>query len=417
MDEKFLILGAGAAGINAAAAIKEVRPAGDVIIAFAEEHAYSRMATPYFLTSDAAKSSLYQSNENKLSNLDVLLLPNYKAKSIDRHRKIVSFANDKLLYYDKLLIATGASSILPNGWEGIDNLMRLWKLKDVENFKNDLCNIDKVAIIGSGFIGMIFANCLLKLCKGVTIIEKMPYIVPKMLPAAASQIMKDYMTKENVDVIVDDSVDNIESSGNEIKMKTAAGKEITVNKIIAALGIKANIDFLENSGIKTDKGIFVDENMRTNDGSIYAAGDAAIGPCLYSKKRAVHPIWPTAVDHGLIAGYNMAGVSRKYKGSLLYNLLSYGNLQCASFGNWDDSDAAFFEWKSSDNKQFARFTVKSNMLIGASVIGSSDRIGMIKGMVEQSMTIDDISSFTKNIPDFTIPFMNYNYLTNNAYQS
>ena len=157
--------------------------------------------------------------------------------------------------------------------------------------------------------------------------------------------------------------------------------------------------------------------MRTNDDSIYAAGDAAIGPLLYSQKRAVHPIWPTAVDHGSIAGYNMAGISRKYKGSMLYNVLSYGNVQCASFGNWDEPDAASFEWKSSDNRQFLRFAVKANKLIGASIIGSSDRIGMIKGMVEQSMTIDDISLFAKNIPDFTIPFMNYNYLTNNAYKS
>ncbi len=417
MAEKFLILGAGAAGINAAAAIKEIKPDSDVTIAFAEDHAYSRMATPYYLTSVASKISLYQSNEKKLSNLDVLLMPNYKAISIDRRKKVVMFANRKLLNYDKLLIATGSSSILPDSWKGIDNLVSLWDLKNVEKFKNDLADINKIAIIGSGFIGMIFADSLLKLGKSVTIIEKMPYIIPGMLPITASQIMKNYMQKKGVDVIVDDSVDSIEPSEHKIKIKTASGKKIIVNKAVAAIGIKPNIDFLEGSGVKTDNGIFVDENMRTNDDSIYAAGDAAIGQVVYSQKRAIHPIWPTAVDHGSIAGYNMAGIIRKYRGSLLYNILVLGNLQCASFGNWNDPHAKIFEWRSSDNRQFLRFTVRSNRLVGASIIGNHDRIGMIKGMVEQAMAIDDISSFVKNIPDFTIPFMNYNYLTNSAYQS
>ncbi len=417
MAEKFLILGAGAAGINASAAIKEVRPDSDVTIAFAEEHAYSRMVTPYYLTSAASKISLYQSNEKKLSNLDVLLMPEYKAISIDRCKKVVIFANHKLLNYDKLLIATGASSILPDKWKGIDNIVSLWDLENVEKFKNDLANINKIAIIGSGFIGMIFADSLLKLGKSVAIIEKMPYIIPGMLPITASQIMKNYMQKKGVDIMVGDSVDSIEPSEHKIKIKTVSGKEIIVNKAIAAIGIKPNIDFLEGSGIKTDNGIFVDENMRTNDDFIYAAGDIAIGPVVYSQKRATHPIWPTAVDHGLIAGYNMAGKIHRYKGSLLYNILILGNLQCASFGNWDDPNAKIFEWRSSDNRQFLRFAVKSNRLVGACIIGNSDRIGMIKGMVEQSILIDDISSFVKNIPDFTIPFMNYNYLTNRAYQS
>src|SRR5207244_12530237 len=72
---------------------------------------------------------------------------------------------------------------------------------------------------------------------------------------------------------------------------------------------------------------------------VYAAGDVAQGPDLFGDKPAVHAIQPTAVDHGRIAGANMAGHDVRYPGSLLMNILDACGLQCASFGRWGEAAA------------------------------------------------------------------------------
>src|SRR5207249_39932 len=78
----------------------------------------------------------------------------------------------------------------------------------------------------------------------------------------------------------------------------------------------------------------VDEWLQTSMPGIYAAGDVAAGPDLLTGKPAVHAIQPTAIDHGRIAGANMAGKGVRYPGSLLMNVLDVIKLHCASFGLW-----------------------------------------------------------------------------------
>ena len=70
-----------------------------------------------------------------------------------------------------------------------------------------------------------------------------------------------------------------------------------------------------------DKGIVVDARMQTNVAGLYAAGDVAQGPNLLGGPAVIHAIQPTAVDHGRVAGTNMAGQQRSYTGSLVMNIL------------------------------------------------------------------------------------------------
>ena len=80
----------------------------------------------------------------------------------------------------------------------------------------------------------------------------------------------------------------------------------------------------------------MNDRMQTSFPNIYAAGDVAQGPDLLGDDPAVHAIQTTAVDHGRVAGANMAGAGVHYPGSLLMNILDVCGLQCASFGNWSD---------------------------------------------------------------------------------
>src|SRR5262249_9382254 len=118
------------------------------------------------------------------------------------------------------------------------------------------------------------------------------------------------------------------------------GNVIQANAVVVATGIRPNSDLIQGSGIAVDQGILVNDRMQTNFPFIYAARDVAQAPDLLGDKPAVHAIQPTAVDHGRIAGANMAGQSVRYPGSLLMNILDACGLQCASFGRWSEATEA-----------------------------------------------------------------------------
>src|SRR5581483_6595231 len=120
------------------------------------------------------------------------------------------------------------------------------------------------------------------------------------------------------------------------RVSLANGQSIDADLVVVATGIRPNLEFVKGSGIHIDQGIVVDSHMRTSIPHVYAAGDVAQGPDLLGDKPAVHAIQPTAVDHGRIAGANMAGQSIAYAGSLLMNILDACGLQCASFGRWGE---------------------------------------------------------------------------------
>src|SRR5256886_7509860 len=106
-----------------------------------------------------------------------------------------------------------------------------------------------------------------------------------------------------------------------------------------ATGIKTNLEWLRGSGVTINRGVVVDDHLRSSVPNVYAAGDIAEGRDLITGEPAVHAIEPTAQEHGRVAGANMAGKDVGYRGSLIINIVEVCHLDVASFGAWDDAQA------------------------------------------------------------------------------
>src|SRR5262249_9738714 len=134
----------------------------------------------------------------------------------------------------------------------------------------------------------------------------------------------------------------------------ANGQTVAADLVIVATGIRPNLGLVDGSGIQVDQGILVNDRMQTNVPFIYAAGDVAQGPDLLGEKPAVHAIQPTAVDHGRIAGANMAGQEIHYPGSLLMNILDACGLQCVSYGRWGEAAAETMTIRNPDRPVYRK---------------------------------------------------------------
>ena len=181
--------------------------------------------------------------------------------------------------------------------------------------------------------------------------------------------------------------------------------------MIVAAGIKTNMELVDGLGIETDAGILVDDRMQTNLPNIYAGGDVAQGPNLYGGQE-IHAIQPTAVDHGRIAGANMAGQDVQYPGSLSMNVLDVCGLQNVSFGNWNDPSAEAMTISSPEGNVYRKLMWTGDEITGAIFVGRANDVGMLtdvgmlKGIMQTRTRLGPWKTFLAENPfDIRRPYL------------
>jgi NAD(P)H-nitrite reductase large subunit len=243
----------------------------------------------------------------------------------------------------------------------------------------------RVVLVGAGFIGFIMLNAMFKRGWNLSVVERESHVLPRMLDATSAGMVESWLGSQGVNVHAGTTVQEIKRGDSDTRVvQLDNGSQIEADIVIIATGIKANLDLIDGSGIETDQGILVNDQMRTNFSNIYAAGDIAQGPVLFGDDRAVHAIQPTAVDHGRVAGANMAGLEVHYPGSLLMNIVDICGLQGASFGAWDDPNAEAMTIANPSGSIYRKLLWREDQLVGAIFTGRPDDMGMLTdvGMVK-----------------------------------
>jgi NAD(P)H-nitrite reductase large subunit len=226
-----------------------------------------------------------------------------------------------------------------------------------------------------------------------------------MLDATGAQAVEGWLTSQHVAVHTGAQVQSISREGETLSLALSNGASLSADIVILATGIQPNLGFLDGSGIQVDGGIVVDDRMQTNMPGIYAAGDVAAGPDLLNGSAAVHAIQPTAVDHGRIAGANMAGKETHYPGSLLLNVLDVINLHCASFGQWRTAahESITTVWNPT-RPLYRKYVWDGDRMVGALFVGPIDDVtmlndvGMVKGLIQTQRALGNWADYVKENP-------------------
>jgi len=232
------------------------------------------------------------------------------AKTIDVQHKTVTDDSKEVYSFEKLLLATGGSPRrLPFGG---DDIIYFRTLRDYRRLRDLADNRKRFGVIGGGFIGSELAAALALNDKKVTMIFPGSGIGDRIFPPDLSQFLNDFYRQKGVDVWTGDSVVGLERRGEELVLKTRSRREVTVDGVVAGLGIEPNLELAKQVGLQTGDGILVDEYLRTSQPDIYAAGDAAFfyNPALDRRLRVEHE--DNANTMGRLAGRNMAGAAEAY---------------------------------------------------------------------------------------------------------
>jgi NAD(P)H-nitrite reductase large subunit len=394
MPARHLIIGGGTAGINAIRTIREEEGETSQITLVSAERPYSRMVLPYYLDRSIAESHVFTATASVLAGWQVVTHLGRRATRIDVKANTCTLDDGTTIEYDDCLIATGSSAVrapVP-GADG-PGVHSFWTLEQARGVIGQVTPGCHVIMVGAGFISFTILNSILALGAQLTIVEIAPRILPRMVDDTGAGLVQQWLEKNGVTIRTGSAVTGVEDAKGKKRLRFKSGADILGDVVIMATGIRTNLDWLKDSGIAINRGIVVDEQLRSNVPNVYAAGDVAEGKDAVTGEAAVHAIEPTAQEHGRVAGANMAGKTVRYRGSLLANIVEVCHLDVASFGAWEDPKAQAISGLRKEGPAYRKFLFRGDRMTGAIILGQSrdiwttNDVGMLKGLVQSGVSL------------------------------
>ena len=325
MPKRIVIIGAHAAGVDAASAARKTDRQADITIITEEQHpGYSRCGLPFVIGGQIPNfKDLIVFPPTYFQMMKINLKTETKATAIDTTKKTVDTTgkngNTETITYDSLIIATGASSFTPpiKGKEK-PGVYSVRTLDDGEKIDQEIKNGAKTAVVmGAGLIGLETAIALHERGLKVIIVEMLPQILPLPLDPEMAKMLQDMLEQKGIKILTGKCVE--EFLGTEkVTGIIATGEKIEADLFISAFGVRANTQLAVNAGITLGetRAIRTNARMETNIKDIYAVGDCAEVTNIVTQKPALPQLGTVAVRTGKIAGINAAGGYSLFTGAL-----------------------------------------------------------------------------------------------------
>ncbi len=383
--KNYLIVGNGVAGTTAAENIRKQDKEGKITIVTDEDFPfYWRLRLNEYLAGDLAEEALAAKKAQWYGDQRIDLKLKTLIAGADPNEKVVFTEDKQRLSYDSLLIATGSHSFIPpikgSEKEGVFALRNIQDARGISVWAKD---IEDVVLIGGGLLGLEAGNALLKLGKKVTVVEFFPRLLPRQLDVDGAQRLQEIMEKMGFSFRLGARTQEISGNDQVTGVLLEGGESIPSKMVIISAGVRPNLELAEPLGLENDKGIKVDEYLRTNQTDIYAAGDVA------EFRGMPYGIWPAAMEQGQIAGTNMAGGNLLYKGTTMANSLKVVGVDLASAGNIDAEN----EKESrvvTDDKVYKKIVMENNQIVGCIMLGDTKAFNKITKAMSEKKDISQV---------------------------
>lgn len=399
---RYVIIGASAAGAQTAEDLRKLDKDSKITVISAEKHLpYSRCLISRLVDGRLVEDNLYFKTKHFFEDYNLEGVLDTKIVGIDRKAKRVISEDNREFVYDKLLIATGSSPWVPK-IDGID-LNGVYFFHSLDHARGIIKSIEeaeRAVVLGAGFVGLEAAYALSRRGLSVTVVEKASQVLPNQLDNVASQIIQRDLEDIGVEIILNESLTSINGTNSVHSVTIADKSQIQCDLLIIATGMKSNIGLLEKTGIRTDRGVVVDESLRTSDPDIFAAGDVIEINDISTGRRVTSATWFNAVLQGKYAAYNMAGLDRKYSEAVgIQNAVQFHQIPAISFGKTqiNEEDEPYYDVMSvHKEKVYKKLVLKDGKICGMIFVGDISKSGFYNALIRHQV---DVSKYITKLLD------------------
>lgn len=384
---RVVIAGAGIAGLSAAEAVRGKLPDCEIVLVSDEPILpYARINLTRHLAKEieAGALALHPPAWYVERRFDLRLGVTVDAIDIAGHA--VTLSDGCREAYDRLVLATGAHApipTIPGAYRR--NILSLRSLADLNRLLDLVRPGCRCVVIGGGLLGLENAAGLVKRGAEVTVIESMPWLLPRQLDEPAARLLERHAAGLGIRVRTAACVEELAGDESVRGVRLKGSEFLPADVILVSAGIASNSFLARNAGLATRRGIVVDDAMRTSDARIFAAGDVA------EHRETVYGLWSPAQSQGRIAGANAAGANESFAALPPATTLKVLGMPVFSAGVIGNRGTDQMIATESDGR-YLRFLLREGRLVGAILAGNTQGVPAVKAAVEKHVDLATVAA-------------------------
>lgn len=416
---KVIIIGAVAAGMSAAAKLKRIKPDYEVIVYEKTDIvSFGACGLPYYVGGFFQDSNMMIAREKSKfieSGIDLRTFKEVIDVNADSKTLTIKDSLTEEIFtdkYDKLMIATGASSIMPSLDKSYENLTTLKDMNDGLKLR-ELMNKEEnnnIVILGAGFIGIETIEAAKKLNKNIHLVGRSSRVLNKVFDKEITDLLEEELKKNNIHLHLGETVKEYVGN-NKITKVITNNSEIDTDLVVIAIGVKPNTSFLKNTNIDMlpNGAIIIDKGGKTSIKDVYSAGDCATIKNLVTNEDMYVPLATGANKLGRIVGENLGGMNSSFPGSLASSCIKVLDMEAAVTGLTEEKAKSLnIDYKTKCITNYNQthyypgrekllvklvYHAKTKVILGGQIAGYKDavqRANVIATAITAGMTTDQL---------------------------
>lgn len=320
----YLIIGNGAAGLSAAEIIRQRDDSGEITVITNEPYLfYSRPGIAYYILNQVSERQLISRSHSfyRDHRIDLRFAT---VRSLDLEGQLAFLDNGEPMAYDVLLLATGASAVRPPFPGGdLEGVITFDTLDDAKRVIKYSRKAKAAVIVGGGITAMELAEGIRHHGTRTHLLQRGDRIWPRLFDEWESNIVENQIRHHDIDIHYNEEIDEILGArGRVVGVRLKSGRVIKCQTVAVAIGVRPNLQLVQELPIQQAKGVVVNQFMQSTWPTLFAAGDVAQVYDRWTNQHNLDVLWPSAINEGRAAGYNMVDVTHRRGPSYQYQKAS-----------------------------------------------------------------------------------------------
>ena len=385
----YLIIGNGAAGFNAAKAIRERDATGRIVMVSEEEYpSYNRPMLTKSLVAGLEPEQIAMVDADWYEEHQVFQMLGRRVMHVDLEAKEALLDDGTKLHFTKLIYALGSECFIPPiEGSNLPEVAAIRRLSDVREVEMLMKKTKNAVVIGGGVLGLEAAWELKKAGLTVTVLEVAPTLMGRQLDESSGEHLKTIASRCGVDIRTGVTVEAIEGGDHVTGVRLKDGDVVEAGMVIISAGIRANTGLAKEMGLETKKGVVVNEWMETSVPDVYACGDCA------EYHGVNYGIWPEAVEQGKTAGANATGDRVEYTpvpAGLTFHGMNTALFAAGDNGRNPNLYYKTVEFRDMGKEQYRKYYFLNNRLCGVILLGDLSQMAAMTEALEHHASYQEV---------------------------
>lgn len=388
--EQTAIVGFGCAGYHAVKTMREKGYRGALhVFCDTPDSPANPMLTTYYASGKIPEEALFPFGplEKIAQQYGLTVHCGTAVTKVDSAQKTLLLQDGQCLGFDQILIATGASALVPP-IPGLQNerVLCMRSVRDARLLKARLDEekIRSVAIVGASMVGIKLAELFSDRAIDCTLVDMAPHLFPTAATPAIAALLEDMVRQRGIHTKFSAALTEVAQTASGLEARFGDESVLDCDLLLLCIGTRANTGILD-AGVTVRRGVVVDEHMQTSAPGIYAAGDCCEGNNLLCGETQIIGLWDNAARQGKTAGANMAGEAALYPGNILHNITHFMNMDFIGIGD-NRATGAHFYLSDASRRLYLEVTTNEREIACINLLNHYKIGGVLKNYLMKSIS-------------------------------